>query len=99
MEIDDKELAELKKKAEKWDALGYTSPYVMPENYDRIKADSEKWRKVKEIAKCASPGMSGCDMCPIGKTCDPTECAINADYPCEAVEYVVKALEAHIEQK
>jgi hypothetical protein len=53
---------------------------------------AEMWDRVVEIAACSSSGMSGCDTCPIGKVCDPSEAEINCDYPCEFVKYTIDVL-------
>ena len=63
MEINETELAELRRKADQWDALGYTSPYVMPEDYEQVKRDAEKWRRLMALFD------TSCDKCFLGHVC------------------------------
>ena len=87
--IDENELAELKKKADQWDALGYVTSYVTPEDYEQVKRDAALWRKVKEIAE-RNWMIDPCDDCPVSERCD------SADSLCGQADAVVNALkEAH----
>jgi len=47
----------------KWDALGYTSPHVMPEDYEQVKRDAEKWRRLMALFD------TSCDKCFLGHVC------------------------------
>jgi len=63
MDINETELAELRRKADQWDALGYTSPHVMPEDYEQVKRDAEKWRRLMALFD------TSCDKCFLGHVC------------------------------
>jgi len=53
----------MQEKADQWDALGYTSPYVMPEDYEQVKRDAEKWRRLMALFD------TSCDKCFLGHVC------------------------------
>ena len=54
---------ELVRKADQWDALGYVTAYVEPENYDKIKEKAEKWDKIVETESYTN--MASCTGCPL----------------------------------
>jgi len=76
--------------AEKWRCLGYETAYIKPENYDEIKADAERWRRVKEIAEWEE---AICERhCPVWDVC------CDSDNLCTKAFILIDALEGEGEK-
>ena len=77
MEIDEKELSELKEKSIKFDLLISTKAYKLfvsttEEELEELKKDVKNWRRLKEIAKRISDPL--CDGCPLLDKCYSPMC-------------------------